>query len=215
MAAPLAGGMATMQTGDDDVSDEEIVARAQRDPRHFAPLYRRYAKPIHAFVLRRTGDPEQAADITSQVFTRALAALPRYRNGPFRGWIYAIARNVVIDSRRRAKPIVPMASAEMIASRDVAPDEQAIANESRATLMAALDTLTETQRHIVLLRLSGLTGREVAEELGIGYTAMKSAQYRAFLRLRQHLDPDRATATTQQTLPKPRPPRKEPGHDTH
>ena len=174
MAAPPAGGMATMQTGDDEISDEEIVARAQRDPRHFAPLYRRYAKPIHAFVLRRTGDPEQAADITSQVFTRALAALPRYRN-------------VVIDSRRRAKPVVPMASAELVASPDVAPDEQAIANESRVTLMAALDTLSETQRQIVLLRLSGLTGREVAEELGIGYTAMKSAQYLAFAQLRNHL----------------------------
>jgi len=99
----MAGGMVTMQTGDDGISDEEIVARAEHDPRHFAPLYRRYAKPIHAFVLRRTGDPEQAADITSQVFTRALAALPRYRTGPFRGWIYAIARNVVIDSRRSAR----------------------------------------------------------------------------------------------------------------
>lgn len=187
MAAPPAGGSATMQTGDDELSDEEIVARAQRDPGHFAPLYRRYAKPIHAFVLRRTGDPEQAADITSQVFTRALAALPRYRNGPFRGWIYAIARNVVIDSRRRGRPAVPMASAELIASRDTAPDDQAIANESRAALMVALDTLGETQRQIVLLRLSGLTGREVADELGMGYAAMKSAQYRAFLRLRDHL----------------------------
>lgn len=187
MAAPPAGSLATMQTGDDELSDEEIVARAQRDPRHFAPLYRRYAKPIHAFVLRRTGDPEQAADITSQVFTRALAALPRYRNGPFRGWIYAIARNVVIDSRRRARPVVPMASAELIASRDVAPDDQAIANESRATLLAALETLSETQRQIVMLRLAGLTGREVAAELGMGYAAMKSAQYRAFARLRDRL----------------------------
>jgi len=212
----MAGGMVTMQTGDDGISDEEIVARAEHDPRHFAPLYRRYAKPIHAFVLRRTGDPEQAADITSQVFTRALAALPRYRTGPFRGWIYAIARNVVIDSRRRARPIVPIAAAELIASRDVAPDDQVIANEARATLMAALETLSETQRQIVMLRLAGLTGREVAEELGMGYAAMKSAQYRAFTRLRRHLDPDAAIVIPRlKPLSPSHPSHKEPGHDAY
>lgn len=212
MAAPPAGGLATMRNGHDETPDEEMVERAQRDPRHFAPLYQRYAGAIHAFVLRRTGDPEQAADLTSLVFTRALAALPRYRNGPFRGWIYAIARNVVIDSRRRARPVVPMASAELIASGEIPLDEQAVANESRATLMAALDTLTGTQRRIVMLRLNGLTGREVADELGMSYAAMKSAQYRAFTRLREHLDPD---ADTRPAASRTHASHEEPGHDPH
>lgn len=168
-------------------SDEELVVRAQRDPGQFAPLYARYVGPIHAFVVRRTSDPDAAEDITSQVFTRALAALPRYRNGPFRSWLYAIARNILIDTHRRAKPAAPMDAVGDVPSRDLAPDDQAIASEAHATLMAALDQLTTTQRKIVLLRLQGLTGREIADELGMGYAAMKSAQYRAFARLRDCL----------------------------
>lgn len=168
-------------------SDEELVAQAQRNLDRFGPLYARYVGPIHAFVLGRTGDPDRADDITSQVFTRALAALPRYHTGPFRSWLYAIARNILIDTHRRVKPVAPMDAAGDVPSRDLAPEDQAIASEARATLMAALDTLTKTQREIVLLRLQGLTGREIADELGMGYAAMKSAQYRAFARLRDRL----------------------------
>ena len=195
MAYPPSGPAARMWPDEGDhsgasvgpVSDEELVAQAQCDPDRFGPLYARYAGPIHAFVLRRTGDPDRADDITSQVFTRALAALPRYHTGPFRGWLYAIARNILIDTHRRANPVAPMDTAGDVPSRDLAPEDQAIASEAHAMLMAALDTLTKTQRQIVLLRLQGLTGREIADELGMGYAAMKSAQYRAFARLRDRL----------------------------
>jgi len=209
MAGPPAGAAIRMPSDDGEFSDEEMIAQAQRDPDRFAPLYARYAGPIHTFVLRRTGDPDQAADITSQVFTRALAALPRYHTGPFRGWLYAIARNILVDTLRRARPIYPMEVAEIVPSRDLTPEDQAIACEAHETLIAALDTLTTTQRKIVLLRLQGLTGQEIADELEMGYAAMKSAQYRAFRRLRHYL------GTSSLDLPgSPRPRNKEQHHDT-
>ncbi len=49
----------------EDASDEALVARAQRDPDQFGALYGRYAGAIHAFVVHRTGDPDNADDITS------------------------------------------------------------------------------------------------------------------------------------------------------
>jgi len=209
MAAPPEGTAIRMPGGDGELSDEEMIARAQRDPEHFAPLYARYARPIHAFVLRRTGDPEQAADITSQVFTRALAALPRYRHGPFRGWLYAIARNILIDAHRRAKHILPLERVELVPTTARSPEDEAIASEAQTTLMAALDRLTTTQRKIVLLRLQGLTGQEIADELEMGYAAMKSAQYRAFGRLRHYLG-----ASNLDLSDSPRPRNKEQHHDT-
>lgn len=212
MAGPPAGAAIRMQSDerdDGEFSDEEMVARAQRDPDQFAPLYARYARPIHAFVLRRTADSEQADDITSQVFTRALSALPRYQNGPFRGWLYAIARNLLIDAHRRSKPVSPLERAELVPTTAHSPEDAAIASEAHATLMAALDTLTTTQRRIVLLRLQGLTGQEIADELRMGYAAMKSAQYRAFGRLRQHLG-----STNLDRTDFPRRQVKEPDHDS-
>ncbi len=191
MAVPPEGAAIRMHP-DDGVpggaaSDEELVARARRDPGQFGALYARYAGAIHAFVAHRTGDPDTADDVTSQVFTRALAALPRYHTGPFRGWLYAIARNILIDTHRRTRPFASIDAAANVPSRELAPEDGAIAREAHATLMAALDRLTATQRGIVLLRLQGLTGQEIADDLGMTYAAVKSAQYRAFDRLRETL----------------------------
>ena len=83
------------------VDEEAIIARARHDPAAFAPLYRHYVRPIYAFCHQRLGDRELAEDATSQVFVNAFAALPRYQSGSFRAWLYAIARNVVTDMRRR------------------------------------------------------------------------------------------------------------------
>ncbi len=74
--------------------------------------------------------------------------------------------------------------------------EQAIAAEARTQLRALLDALTPTQRRIVELRLGGLTGQEIADRLGLTLAATKSAQYRAFSRLRdlmQDGQPSRGT----------------------
>ncbi len=83
--------------------EAELVARAQREPQAFAPLYARYAEPVYRYCYRRLGSPEAAADATSQTFAQALAALPRYRAGSFRAWLFAIAANVVADAHRRRR----------------------------------------------------------------------------------------------------------------
>ncbi len=169
----------------DALSDEELVRRAQRDPDLFGILYARYARPIHAFVLPRVDRNDAVAqDLTSQVFTKALVALPGFRPGVFRAWLYAIARNVVIDHYRRQRPGAPLDATLDIAADEPGLDEQAVAADARARLHAALARLVPAQRQIVELRLHGLTGIEIAERLNLHPDAVKSAQYRAFARLR-------------------------------
>ncbi len=55
-----------------------IVEQAKSDPRAFAPLYERYAPIVYHYCLRRLSHPEAAADATAIVFTKAIAALPRF-----------------------------------------------------------------------------------------------------------------------------------------
>src|SRR5918994_892011 len=85
-------------------TDPDLVARAQLDPRAFALLYGRYLDPVHQYCYRRLGTREGAEDATSQVFERVLKALPAYRGGIFRAWLFTIAHNVVTDSYRAARP---------------------------------------------------------------------------------------------------------------
>jgi DNA-directed RNA polymerase specialized sigma24 family protein len=59
-----------------DSSDDELVALAMEDPRHFSLLYARYLDPVHRYCYRRLGSREAAEDATSLVFTRALTAFP-------------------------------------------------------------------------------------------------------------------------------------------
>src|SRR4051794_25731491 len=82
--------------------DSSLVAAAQRDRTAFAPLYQRYVDPIHRYCLRRLGSIEAAEDATAQIFTKALAALPAYREQgiSFRSWLFTIAHNILVDIER-------------------------------------------------------------------------------------------------------------------
>ena len=87
--------------------DARVVALAKSDPRAFAPLYARYFDPVYRYCYRRLGNPEAAADATSHVFAKALAALPGYREDApsFRSWLFAIAHNVISDDLRARRPV--------------------------------------------------------------------------------------------------------------
>jgi RNA polymerase sigma-70 factor (ECF subfamily) len=167
--------------------DGELVARARRDPQAFAPLYERYFEPIYRYCYRRLRSPEAAADATSLVFARAWNGLPGFRGDSFRGWLYAIAHNVVAG-HRPDPPRSALEDAGEIADPAPSPEQQAIAADEGRALRALLDQLPREQRRVVELRLAGLTGPEIAVALGRTHGAVKVAQFRALGRLREIIE---------------------------
>ena len=172
-----------MPTGDDG-GEAEIIARAKADRRDFAPLYARYLEPVYRFCYRRLGDQEAAEDATSQTFYNALAALPRFRGGSFRAWLFTIAHNATTDVLRRRRPQQPLAEAAEPADGDPTPEEAAVARDERRNLRALVSRLSEDQRQVIELRLAGFTGPEIADLLGRSPAAVKMLQFRALERLR-------------------------------
>ncbi|MFT4041415.1 MAG: sigma factor, partial [Thermomicrobiales bacterium] len=68
--------------------DHDLVARAQRGDRAaFAALYDRYLNGVYRYCYRLLGSREAAEDANTEVFLRALAALPGYRAGSYRSWL--------------------------------------------------------------------------------------------------------------------------------
>lgn len=200
------GAMRTMSSsppsqsppGADSVLDDDaqVVALAKRDPRAFAPLYDRYFDPVYRYCYRRLGDREAAADATAQVFAKALAALPHYREDApsFRSWLFTIAHNAIIDDMRSHRSMAPMAAAMHVPATGPSPEDVVLTNEAGGTVRALLAMLPPDQRQILELRLAGLTGPEIATALGRSLGAVKIAQVRAFARLRVALEPvDAAT----------------------
>lgn len=182
--------------------DLDLLRRAQRDPLAFAPLYQRYATSVYRYCYRQTTDPDAASDLTAHIFTKALEALPRFQprtastpnstaNGStFRSWLFSIAHNAIIDWRRKERPSVPLDDQHHgVADPDAGPEARAVHQDELGHLIAALDHLPETHRTIIELRLAGLTSAEIGETLGMSRAAVKSAQTRAYARLRDLLEP--------------------------
>ena len=167
--------------------DHADVKAAQRDRSAFAPLYHRYADAVYGYCLRRLNDPELAADVTAEVFTRALTTIGTFHGDSFRSWIFTIARNAVIDRYRTRKPVEPLP--ESIVSPHLGPEELTIRQETRLELYAALSHLTEQQQDVITLRLAGLTGKEIATAMNLSLGAVKATQVRAFGRLRVVMNP--------------------------
>ncbi|TMA53517.1 MAG: hypothetical protein E6J76_04300 [Deltaproteobacteria bacterium] len=87
-----------------DVDERTLIEAAQRDPGRFAELYESNFDRVYAFVVRRVRDREEAEDVTSEVFHRALANLGQFewRGVPFAAWLLRIAANAMADRALRA-----------------------------------------------------------------------------------------------------------------
>lgn len=166
------------------LTDDALVTRAREDPQAFALLYRRYLDAVHQYCYRRLGSREAAEDAASRTFTSAFASLPRYRDGSFRSWLFAIAYHVITDDLRARRVVDELDAAAEIPDHDPGPEAFALAVEAEMSVRQLLNHLPEGQRRVVELRLAGLTGREVATVLGCSHGAVKIAQMRAYQRLR-------------------------------
>lgn len=83
--------------GKTPTSEKELIDLAKKDNRYFTPIYKKYHEPIFRFVYQRLDSKDDASDITSQVFLKALVNLKKYEHKgfPFSSWLYKIALNEI------------------------------------------------------------------------------------------------------------------------
>lgn len=174
------------------------IEAARRDPQAFAPLYEAYVDLVWRYTLHRLGDPDRAADVTSATFVQAIRALPAFQprirgeETTFRSWLMTIARNAVISEWRRDRPTSPLDAlatlgSPVLADRSPTPEDHAIRRDERDEVLAALARLSPVQRQIVELRLAGFSAAEIGERLGMSVSAVNTAHFRAYARLRDLL----------------------------
>jgi RNA polymerase sigma-70 factor, ECF subfamily len=87
------------------LSDDDLLAQTPARPEAFGEFYERHETAVLGFMMRRTGEPELAADLTAEVFAAALVSVRRYRpaRAPAAAWLYGIARNVLLRSAKRRR----------------------------------------------------------------------------------------------------------------
>src|SRR5207244_5625343 len=102
-AVPEAGEAAAPST---DVSDSDLLVRvAERDRLAFETIYHRYVRSVFGLALRRLRDRQGAEDAVQETFAAVWRSAASYRpeRGPAAPWLYAVARNAVVD-RLRTRP---------------------------------------------------------------------------------------------------------------
>ena len=175
------------------MDDKHIVAQARRgELSAFEELVTRYEKRVYAIALRSSGSPEDAADITQEVFLRAWRSMKDFRgDSGFATWLFRITMNQCVDYARHKQsqpPTQPLVQGEDDEERelplpDTAPSpEQHLENsELGRELAAALDEVSDEHRRIVLLRdVSGMSYTEIAEILEVSEGTVKSRLYAKF-----------------------------------
>ena len=160
--------------------ERNLVAAAQSDPERFVDLYDRYFHRVWAYVIRRARNREDAEDITSEAFRRALENIGGYewRGTPFVAWLLRIAANLLADRcQKTGKESVGPPPETADSDTDV---------ELRSMLFQLVDRLPEAQRRVIELRyMEQQSLSEIAVMMGKSEGAVKQLQRRALELLRE------------------------------
>ena len=157
-------------------TDADLIQRAgEGDRGAFETLYQRYARPVFGLALRRLGDRGRAEDAVQDTFASIWRSARNYRpeRGPGAPWLYAVARNAIVDrSRSRGETAADLPEE---AAPGAGPPERAEQSWVAWRVHRALEELPEREREVIVLAYwSGLSQSEVAGFLGIPLGTVKT-----------------------------------------
>ncbi|MGA2142522.1 MAG: sigma-70 family RNA polymerase sigma factor [Brevinematales bacterium] len=168
-------------------ADRLALAAAGGSKRSFGKLYGIYFRKIYSYIYYRCLSRENAEDITSTVFLKAVENLHTFRpeEGEFPAWLYGIARNSLMDHFRGVKRTVPLENIWDV------PDEKDITldPENRALwekIKPCFDNLSPQEREIIISRIwDEVPYSTIAKFTGRSEAACRMSYRRAIESLRQ------------------------------
>ncbi|NIV37576.1 MAG: sigma-70 family RNA polymerase sigma factor [Anaerolineae bacterium] len=177
------------------MTDERILLERARayDEEALGELYDEYAPLIYAYLYRRLQDAQTAEDLTGEVFVRILQAIQAERSWhtSFRGWLYRIAHNLLVDHYRKQPPTPTLTLDERLVADQDDLDSAVAKRLSHQRLRSAIGHLTSGQQQVLALRFGEqLTAREVGEVMGKTVSAVEALQHRGLAALRRILGKD-------------------------
>ena len=186
MRAEIEQAVALLRRGDDEALEQALVL---------------LQNTVFSFSMRVCGQREDAEDTMQEVLVKSVPYLPKFESPKaLLVWIYKVARNRCLMSRRRSKfaPSQELSLEELMPDRkeleglgangSVNPEVFAIRSQEAGHLRAAIQRLPPQYRIILVLRdMEGLTDEEVAEITGLRPGTVRVRLHRARLFVRKEL----------------------------
>jgi len=178
------------QTDDADL----LFAYSKGDVSAMDCLVGRYRQALFSWFMGMTGSRADAEDLFQDLWVRVIRNADRFENVSFRAWMWQIARNLLIDFRRKKKPDVSLDAVEteddqplleLLVSPEKGPAEELEQADLAKRAMRAVGQLPEIQREIFLMRVQGdLSFSEIAETLKIPLNTALGRMHDATTKLR-------------------------------
>lgn len=186
--------------------EQELIAEMKAGSEQaFAHLIAQYSHPVYSVIARSLRDPADAADVTQEVFVKVFRNIWSFHGeSSLRTWIYRIAlheasnqrrwwnrhkrQELTIDSTQENEEGDSFSLADALATSDASPFDCAVRSELKERITAALQTLPEAFREVVVLReIEGFGYEEIAEMLQVNLGTVKSRLTRGRAALREAL----------------------------
>ena len=170
----------------------------QAHAKSFGEIFTEYYKPIYNYVYMQILQREEAEDLVSDIFMKAMNAYDSFNPSlaSEKTWLFRIAKNHLIDHyRRKASHLAFVTEDEVLEAIPSGRDEYAaIEDETNKTVYLVLSHLKADERRILLMRYRWeLNNPEIAVELGINEKAVSERIRRALAKCQKiakdlHLD---------------------------
>lgn len=178
----------------EEIDDFKLIeAAGDGDNDAFGVLYERYVRKIYNYIYYRTGNVNEAEDLTAKVFHRAFRHIESYnqRGVPFSAWLYRIAHNLVANwyrDRSRKKEVTLDERIPGMASFDFPEMALEKTQESEKMLNALRNLPPERQQLIILKFVEGLSNIEIGLIMRKSEGAIKSLYHRTLESLRKEIE---------------------------
>jgi len=188
-----------------EMDDAAAVTRVRAGEKDcFRVLVERHSHDVFRLAFRMMGNEQDAEEVVQDTFLRAYRSLDRFQSrSSFGTWLYRIAANRcydLLDQRKSRPEPQPQTDLEapplehQIPSDRPSPERNLLSQEIGMRVQSGIDRLTPSERTAFVLRhFEGRSIEEIAETLKIGLGATKNSIHRAVQKLRQELEPLRAT----------------------
>jgi RNA polymerase sigma factor (sigma-70 family) len=171
------------------LTDEDLLV--SDDPEAFGVFYDRHIRGLLGYFVRRTNDPEVAADLAAETFASALVSRRRFRPGgaPAGAWLYTIAQRRLADYHRRGRVDDRVRRTLEMERRPLGHDDarmiRMLADDTATTLLA---DLPDEQREAITAHVVEDRGYgEVAVELHVTEAAVRRRVSRGLRSLRRRI----------------------------
>jgi len=181
---------------DAETSDAELLRDyAQGHAAAMEQLVARYRSALFSWLLGMTGNRADAEDLFQEVWFRVIRHAERFTDVSFKAWMWKIARNLLIDFRRKRKPDISLDAVEdeedqplvdTLVAKGAGPAEAVENDDLTRRVMRAVGALPDVQREVFLMRVQGdLSFSEIAETLNIPLNTALGRMHDAMMKLKK------------------------------